>query len=64
MSSEEPDFSAIDDYIRIQLAKAAEAYASGVDIDARLRVILASGKDTDHDDVITGDWQDSRPSSK
>lgn len=45
MSVEEPNFTVLDAYIRSQLAKAAETYASSTDIDARLLVILASGKD-------------------
>jgi hypothetical protein len=37
---DDPDFAAIDDYIRTQLAEAAQTYASRADLDVRLREIL------------------------
>jgi hypothetical protein len=55
VSSEEPDFMTLDAYIRSQLAAAAQTYASRSDIDARLQAILASGKDTAHDDATPAD---------
>lgn len=55
MSSEEPDFMALDAYIGGQLRTAAETYASGADIDARLQAILESGKDTAHEEATAAD---------
>lgn len=49
MNSEEPDFMALDAYIRGQLTAAAETYASGASTDARLRAILGLGEGTAHD---------------
>ena len=40
VNSEETDLEALDRYIRTQLAKAAESYASRVDIEAKLQAIL------------------------
>lgn len=39
-SCDDPEFAAIDDYIRTQLAEAAQTYASKVDLGARLKEIL------------------------
>ena len=44
---------ALDTYIRSQLAKAAETYASSTDIDARLQAILTAGEDTGQNGTIT-----------
>lgn len=56
MSSEEPDFAALDAYIGGQLRTAAETYASsGADIDARLQAILVSGKDTAREEATATD---------
>jgi len=41
VNSEEADLEALDLYIRTQFAKAAESYASRVDIEAKLETILA-----------------------
>jgi hypothetical protein len=49
VNSEEPDFMALDAYMRAQLTAAAEMYASGADIDARLQAILERGEGTAHD---------------
>jgi hypothetical protein len=46
-------FKSIDIYIRTQLAKAAEAYTSPIDIDARLQAVLAAEK-SDKDDCDGG----------
>jgi RNA polymerase sigma-70 factor (ECF subfamily) len=35
-----PDFDALDAYVREQLSRAAETYASWVDVDARLKAVL------------------------
>jgi hypothetical protein len=55
VSIEEPEFMVLDAYIRRQFTAAAETYASAADIDARLQAILASGKDTVHDDATATD---------
>ena len=51
MSSEEPDYTALDAYIRAEFAKAAKTYESSGHVDARLQAILASGEDTGHDNA-------------
>ena len=56
MNSEETEFVALDAYIGGQLKAAAETYASGADIYARLQVILKSGKDTAHEEAAATDW--------
>jgi hypothetical protein len=55
VNSEEPDFMALDAYIGGQFKKAAETYASGADIEARLRAVQESGKDTAHEEATTTD---------
>jgi hypothetical protein len=47
---------ALDTYIRSQLAKAAETYASSTDIDARLQAILTAGEDTGQNGTMTTDY--------
>ena len=37
---DDAEYAAIDDYIRTQLARAAEAYAMQADVDARLEAVL------------------------
>jgi hypothetical protein len=49
MDCDDPGFSHLDAYIRLQLARAAETYAQGVDIEARLAAILG----TSHEDGCT-----------
>ena len=39
-SCDDPEFAAINDYIRTQLTEAAQTYASKADLDARLKEIL------------------------
>ena len=39
-SCDDPEFAAIDDYIRTQLTEAAQTYTSKVDLGARLKEIL------------------------
>jgi hypothetical protein len=47
---EDPEFAQLDAYIRAQLARAAELYASSVDLDAMLEAVLGAGThDTDDD---------------
>jgi hypothetical protein len=46
---------ALDAYIGGQLRTAAETYASGADIDARLQAILKSGKGTTHEETTAAD---------
>jgi hypothetical protein len=41
-SCDDPGFAAIDDYIRTQLAEAAQTYASQVDVGARLKEVLGA----------------------
>jgi hypothetical protein len=50
---DDPGFAALDAHIRTQLAKAAEAYASQVDLEARLKAILEAGTDNDQSDTAT-----------
>lgn len=40
---EDPEFAALDAYIRNQLAGAAETYTSQTDVDARLKAVLEAG---------------------
>jgi hypothetical protein len=54
-SCEDPDFAALDAYIRNQLAGAAETYASHIDIDARLKAVLEAVKERTTDDAAVGD---------
>jgi hypothetical protein len=42
---DDPDFAAIDDYIRTQLAEAAQTYTSRADPDVRLRQILKAAEE-------------------
>jgi len=49
------DFAALDTYIRKQLAGAAEAHASQLDVKARLAPILEAGTKNDHDDTAAAD---------
>jgi hypothetical protein len=42
---EDPEFTALDAYIRSQLAEAAETYTSQTDVDSRLRAVLQAGSD-------------------
>ncbi len=51
---DDPGFAALDARIRTQLAKAAETYASHVDLDARLKAILEAGLSNDQDDTVNG----------
>jgi hypothetical protein len=46
---EESESVVLDTYIRIQLAKAAEAYASHIDIDAGLRAALEARRENERD---------------
>jgi hypothetical protein len=39
-SCDDSEFAAIDDYIRTELAEAAQRYASQVDLDARLKEVI------------------------
>lgn len=39
-SCDDPEFAAIDDYIRAQLTEAAQTYASKADLGPRLKEIL------------------------
>jgi len=39
-SCDDREFAAIDDYIRAQLAEAAQRYGSQVDLDAKLKEVL------------------------
>lgn len=49
------DSTALDTYIRRQLAGAAETYASHLDVDARLAAIQEAGTKNDHDDTAAAD---------
>jgi hypothetical protein len=52
---EDPVLAVLDAHIRTQLAKAVEVYASHVDLDARLQVILEAGTGIDQaDDTDVG----------
>ena len=42
---EDTDFTALDEYIRGQLAGAAQTYTSRIDVDARLTAILEAVND-------------------
>ena len=55
MISEEAGLAVFDAYIRTQLARAAETYASRSDVDARLRAILAGGQDDGCDNTAAAD---------
>ena len=52
---EDPRFAALDAYIRTQLAKAAETYASHIDIDARLKAALEAERNDGHDGAAAAD---------
>lgn len=41
-SCDDSEFAAIDDYIRTQLAEAAQRYASQVDLDARVKEVIGT----------------------
>ena len=43
-SCDAPEWAAIDDYIRAQLAKASQTYASKADLDAMLKEALETDK--------------------
>jgi hypothetical protein len=51
---EDPEFAALDAYFRSQLAGAAQAYASDVDIDARLKAVLEAATEDEHDGSARG----------
>jgi hypothetical protein len=53
MNSEEPDFTALDAYIRTRLARAAESYELSTDLDAKLKAVLAAGNGTEQGDTAT-----------
>jgi hypothetical protein len=44
----------LDAYVRSQLAKAAETYASHVDLDARLMAVLQAARPEDGDPEVPG----------
>jgi hypothetical protein len=46
-SNQDPDFAVLDDYIRAQLIGASETYAEGIDIEARLQLVLEDGPEDD-----------------
>lgn len=48
---EDPEFAQLDARVRVQLGRAAESYASAVDLDARLTAALGAGTSTDDDDA-------------
>jgi len=50
---DDPGFAALDAHIRAQLTRAAETYASHLDLDARLGEILEAGTANDQDDSGT-----------
>ena len=52
---EDPQFAQLDAYIRTQLARAAESYASEIDLDARLNAALEAGTSEDNDDTAAAD---------
>lgn len=52
---EDPEFAALDAYIRSQLGGAAETYASHVDIDARLKAALEALTQDTRDDAAVAD---------
>jgi hypothetical protein len=52
---EDPEFSSLDAYIRSQLARAAETYASHVNIDARLKAVLEAVREDTHDNAAAAD---------
>lgn len=54
-SCEDPEFAALDAYIRSQLAGAAETYASHIDVGARLKAVLEAAKEETHDDAAAAD---------
>jgi hypothetical protein len=45
----------LDAYIRSQLARAAETYASHVNIDARLKAVLEAVREDTHDNAAAAD---------
>jgi hypothetical protein len=54
-SCEDPEFAALDAYIRSQLAGAAETYASHIDIDAQLKAVLEAAKEGTTDEAAAED---------
>jgi hypothetical protein len=52
---EDPEFAALDAYIRSQLAGAADAYASHIDVDARLKAVLEAADEDTRDDAAAAD---------
>jgi hypothetical protein len=44
---EDPEFTAVDAYIRSQLAGAAETYTSQIDIDARVKAVQEAGNENE-----------------
>ena len=48
---EDPELVQFDTRIRVQLALAAESYASVIDLDARLIAALGAGSSTNDDDA-------------
>lgn len=52
---EDPEFAALDTYIRAQLAAAAETYASHIDYDAKLKAVLDAVRGNRHDDTASTD---------
>jgi hypothetical protein len=52
---DDPDVAALDAHMRTQFAKAAETYASQIDLDARLTAILAVAKQIEADGTAAAD---------
>jgi len=55
MCDEDLDDAAFDAYIRAQLAKAADTYASHVDLNARLAMIREASNNNQDDGTATAD---------
>lgn len=49
---EDRDLAALDAYVRSQLAKAAETYASHVNLDARLAAVLQAAEQEHEDPAV------------
>lgn len=52
---EDPEFGALDAYIRTQLARAADTYASQIDMDAQLEAVLEATNDDDRPGATAAD---------
>ncbi len=50
---EDHEFAQLDAFMRPRLAQAAEAYASAVDLDARLKAVLGAGPCDDDNGAAT-----------